>query len=41
MDAILKNRTKLNSRQMNQIKNGELWLFADEALKCGVVDKII
>jgi ATP-dependent Clp protease protease subunit len=41
MDSILKNKTKLTTKQMSQIKNGELWLFADEALQCGVVDKII
>ena len=41
MDAILKNTTKLTIKQMNQIKNGELWLFSDEALKYGVVDKIL
>jgi ATP-dependent Clp protease protease subunit len=41
MDKILKQKTKLNDIQMNQIKNGELWLFSKEALKYGVVDKII
>lgn len=41
MDTILKNTTKLTSKQMNQIKNGELWLFADECLQYGIVDKII
>ena len=41
MDAILKNTTKLTSKQMNQIKNGELWLFAEECLQYGIVDKII
>jgi ATP-dependent Clp protease protease subunit len=41
MNAILKNKTKLTAKQMNQIKNGELWLFSDEALKYGVVDKIL
>ena len=41
MDGILKNKTKLTSKQMVQIKNGELWLFAEEALQYGIVDKII
>jgi len=41
MDAILKNKTHLIAKQMNQIRNGELWLFADEALQYGIVDKII
>ena len=41
MDKIIKTRTKLNKTQMNQIKNGELWLFAEDALKYGIVDKII
>ena len=41
MNDILRKHTKLNARQMNQIRNGELWLFSDEALHCGVVDKII
>ena len=41
MDAILKAKTKLTSKQMNQIRNGELWLFAEEALQYGIVDKII
>jgi len=41
MNNILRKHTKLNARQMNQIRNGELWLFSDEALKYGVIDKII
>lgn len=41
MDAILKNTTKLTPKQMNQIKNGELWLFAEECLQYGIVEKII
>lgn len=41
MDAILKQRTKLTQRQMMQIKNGELWLFPEDALKAGIVDRII
>jgi len=41
MNGILKKRTKLNARQLNQIKNGQLWLFADDAVKFGVADKIL
>ena len=41
MTDILRKHTKLNARQMNQIKNGELWLFSDECLKYGIADKII
>jgi len=41
MNRIIKSKTKLSARQMNQIRNGELWLFAKEAKKFGIVDKII
>ena len=41
MNGILTSRTKLTKYQLNQIKNGELWLFAEDALKAGIVDKII
>lgn len=41
MNKIIKSRTKLSARQMNQIRNGELWLFAKEAKEFGIVDKII
>jgi ATP-dependent Clp protease protease subunit len=41
MDTILKAKTKLTNKQMTQIKNGELWLFAPEALQYGIVDKIL
>jgi len=41
MNDIIKQRTKLSTKQMTQIRNGELWLFANEALQYGVVDKII
>jgi ATP-dependent Clp protease protease subunit len=41
MNDILKKHTKLNQRQMTQIRNGQLWLFAPEALKYGIVDKIL
>lgn len=41
MNEILKKHTKLNQRQLTQIRNGQLWLFAEDALKYGVVDKIL
>ena len=41
MNSIIKQKTKLSAKQMNQIKNGELWLFAEECLQFGIVDKII
>lgn len=41
MNHIIKQKTKLSNRQMTQIKNGELWLFAEECLQFGIVDKII
>jgi len=41
MNEILKKYTKLNQRQLTQIRNGQLWLFAEDALKYGVVDKIL
>lgn len=41
MDTILTNRTKLSKRQLTQIKNGELWLFAEDCVKYGIADKII
>ena len=41
MDSIIKQRTKLNSRQMTQIRNGELWLFAEQAIEYGIADKIL
>jgi ATP-dependent Clp protease, protease subunit len=41
MEGILKKYTKLNKRQLHQIRNGQLWLFAEDALKFGVVDRIL
>jgi ATP-dependent Clp protease protease subunit len=41
MNNILSSKTKLTQAQRRQMRNGELWLFAEEALKAGVVDKII
>jgi ATP-dependent Clp protease, protease subunit len=41
MNEILKKHTKLTTRQLNQIKNGQLWLFSEDAIRYGVVDKIL
>jgi len=41
MNKMLTKYTKLNKRQLTQIKNGQLWLFAEEALEYGIVDKIL
>jgi len=41
MNDLLKQHTQLTTHQMTQIKNGELWLFADEVIKYGIADKII
>jgi len=41
MNEMLKKHTKLNQRQLTQIKNGQLWLFPEDALKYGIVDKIL
>jgi len=41
MNDILKKYTKLNQRQLTQIRNGQLWLFAEDALKYGIVDRIL
>jgi ATP-dependent Clp protease protease subunit len=41
MNDMLQKHTKLTKKQLHQIKNGQLWLFAEDALKYGVVDKIL
>lgn len=38
---IYKTRTKLNDKDLETIKNGELWLTADECLAKGIVDKVV
>ena len=38
---IFRNRTKLTERELTKSRHGELWLFADEAKKKGIVDIII
>lgn len=40
-EIIFKTKTKLNSMDIHKIRNGELWLNAEQALKKAVVDKII
>lgn len=37
----LKTNTALTTREINRARSGELWLFAEDALERGVVDKII
>ena len=41
LNAIIQKHTKLSKRQLTQIRNGQLWLFAEDCLKYGVVDKIL
>jgi ATP-dependent Clp protease protease subunit len=41
MDLIMQSKTKLSKNQFNTIRNGELWLFSEDALRYGIVDKII
>lgn len=38
---IYKKYTKLNDIELDKAKNGELWLFANDMLKKGIIDKII
>lgn len=37
----IKKYTKLSKDELNTMRSGELWLFAQEALKKGCVDKIL
>lgn len=41
MNHIIKKHTKIRKKQMRQIENSELWVFATEAKKYGIVDRII
>jgi ATP-dependent Clp protease protease subunit len=41
MDIIIKQKTKLTDKDIETMKNGELWLFAQDAVIKGVADKII
>lgn len=41
LEQNLKKNTKLTATQINKARTGELWLFANDCLKYGVVDKII
>ena len=40
-DEILKKHTKLSPKDLMKMKNGELWLKAEDCVKKGIVDKII
>lgn len=41
LDDIFRQRTKLTKKDLRKAREGELWLFADEMLKKGVVDEIM
>jgi len=41
IDQIYIDHTKLTKQEINKAKVGELWLFADEMLKKGIIDEII
>jgi len=41
MDALYTTHTKLTKQEIKKATTGELWLFADEMLKKGVIDEII
>jgi ATP-dependent Clp protease protease subunit len=40
-EKILKEKTKLSKMDIHKIRNGELWLNAEQSLNKGVIDKII
>jgi len=40
-EKILREKTKLTKMDIHKIRNGELWLNAEQSLAKGVVDKII
>lgn len=39
--TIFRNRTKLTERELVKSRHGELWVFAEEAKKKGIVDLVI
>lgn len=41
MEELVKKYTKFTTKDIEVARYGELWLFAEEALKKGVVDKIL
>ncbi len=41
IETHLKTYTKLTAQDLQQARNGELWLTAEECLKKGVIDKIL
>ena len=38
---IFRDKTKLTERELTKSRNGELWVFAEEAKKKGIVDFVI
>jgi ATP-dependent protease ClpP protease subunit len=40
-EKMLREKTKLSKMDIHKIRNGELWLNAEQALNKGTVDKII
>jgi len=40
-EKLLKEKTKLSKMDIHKIRNGELWLNAEQSLNKGIVDKII
>jgi len=41
MNKIIKNKTKLTKKEIEKLKNGELWLTAEQCVKRGIAHKII
>ncbi len=41
LNGNLRKYTKLSELQIRNARAGELWLFADEAIECGIADKNI
>ncbi len=41
LEENLKKYTKLSASEYHKARTGELWLFADECLKRGIIDKVI
>lgn len=41
LDKHMRKYTKLSEKELKQARTGELWLFAEDCVKKGVVDKII
>lgn len=41
LEQNMKKYTDLSTRELNRARAGELWLFAEDALEKGIVDKVI